>query len=107
MDTFSFIISVMLVVFIATDLLAAALLFRGAARSSYSIIALNERALVATLQATSGLLLGILGANRIFEWHLPVEVVLVMLSVAVLLQALPSIVWLGLYFRHKFNNRGE
>ena len=105
MDTFTFIVSALLVFFVATDLLAAFLLFRGAAKSDYSIIALNERAIVATLQAASGVLLGVLGANRIFGWHIPAELALVLISAAVVLQAMPSVVWLWLYFKHKFGAR--
>lgn len=104
MDAFTYFISALLIAFVSTDISAAWLLLRGAAKASYSLVALNERATVAALQATSGALLGLLGANRILEWHMHEAPVLIMLSLAMLLQAMPSIIWLSLYFKHKFGN---
>ena len=104
MDAFTYIISALLVFFVITDITAAWLLFRGATKASYSLIALNERAVVASLQATSGIILGILGANRILNWSLSEPFVLISLSVAMLLQAMPSLIWLILYFKKKFGD---
>ena len=102
MDTFYAIISALLIFFVITDVSAAYLLLRGAVDTHYSLVALNERAVVATLQASSAAILGLLGANRLFGWHWTPEIALVMLVAALLLQAIPSIVWLLLYFKHKF-----
>lgn len=102
MDMFQSIVSLLLTVFVITDISAAYLLTHTAARSNYSLTALNERAFVSVVQAISGSMLGLLGANRIIGLHFPTEVVLVVLSTAVLLQASPAVAWLWLYFRHKF-----
>lgn len=107
MDTFSLIISAILMLVVLVDVSVAFLLARGAVRSNYSILALNERAFVALSQATSGFMLGILGANRIFGWHLPNDVVLVILSFALIIQATPGFVWLALYLGHKFKTNGN
>lgn len=103
MDEFRYFISILLIFFVFTDIAAAVLLFTKAVQSHYSLIALNERAGVAVLQAISASLLGVLGANRIFDWHLSEEVVLITISTALILQAIPSIMWLALYLGHKFD----
>lgn len=105
MDTFTFVVSILITLFVISDVAAAYLLLTTAAKSAYSLVALNERAFVATVQATSGTLLGILGANRIFDWHMHEVPVLLILSAAILLQAMPSLVWLWLFFRNKFGSR--
>lgn len=102
METFELIISAILMLVVGVDLSVAYLLARGAVRSNYSILALNERAFVALSQATSGLLLAFLGANRIFGWHIDNALALVVLSLALLVQATPGFVWLTLYLSHKF-----
>ena len=102
MENFQLVISLILMLVVVVDVLVAFLLARGAVRSNYSILALNERAFVALSQALSGSMLGILGANRIFGWHLDNAIVLVVLSLALLIQATPGFVWLGLYLSHKF-----
>jgi hypothetical protein len=106
MDLFETVISILLMAFIITDISAAYLLVRGAARSSYSILALNERAFVASVQGVSATMLGMLGANRIFGWHWSSEFALFVLSVAILIQASPSIIWLWLYLTNRFNSDG-
>jgi hypothetical protein len=107
MDLFEQIISLILIGVVATDLAAAFLLLRGAARSDYSIVALNERAFVALTQAVSGVILALLGVNRLLGWHWSTEVALVMLSVALVTQALPGFVWVSLYLFGKFGPRGQ
>lgn len=104
MDTFTTVVSFLLTIFVTTDLAAAYLLLRTSASADYQLIALNERAFVASVQAVSGSLLGILGANRIIPLHFGGDWVLVILSTAVLLQAVPAIIWLSLYFLHRFGN---
>lgn len=107
MDTLSLIVSILLVVFLITDIAAAYLLTKTSAKVHYSLIALNERAFVATVQAISASGLALLGMNRIFNWHIGEPLVLIILSASLLLQATPSIVWLFLYFRNKFNASGH
>ena len=102
MENFEFAISLILMLVVTVDVAVAYLLARGAVKSNYSILALNERAFVALSQATSGIMLGVLGANRIFSLNLPNEVVLVVLSLALIIQATPGFVWLTLYLTHKF-----
>lgn len=106
MDTFEQIISLILIGVVVTDLSAAWLLLRGAVRSDYSIIALNERAFVAVTQGVSGIVLASLGVNRLLNYHWPVELVLVLLSFALVLQALPGFVWVVLYLFGKFAPSG-
>lgn len=107
MDTFTFVVSVLLTFFVITDIAAAFLLFTKAVQSHYSLIALNERAGVAIIQAVSASFLGILGANRILDWHLSEPLVLVLLSTALIIQAMPSVIWLFLYFGHRFDMRED
>lgn len=107
MDTFRLIVSILLLFFFITDVAAAYLLTKTTARANYSLVALNERAFVATIQSASAFLLAALGANRIFGWNFSDEVALIAISAALLLQAVPSIVWLYLFLRHKFDRAGR
>ncbi len=107
MDTFEQIVSLILVGVVATDLAAAFLLLRGAVRSDYSIVALNERAFVALSQAISGVTLAALGVNRLLGFHWSVELVLVLLSTALIIQALPGFIWVMLYLFGKFGPSGQ
>ena len=106
MDFFEHVVSLILIGVVVTDLAAAFLLLRGAVRSDYSIVALNERAFVALTQAISGITLASLGVNRLLGLHWDVAVVLAMLSFALIIQALPGFIWVMLYLLGKFGPSG-
>lgn len=106
METITIFISLFLMIVVIFDLTASFLLIKGATETDYSITALNERAFVAANQGAAALLLAILGANRIFDWHLPEVVVLLILSAALMIGSLPSMVWLFLYFTGRFRGKG-
>lgn len=107
MEEIRTIVSIILMLVVTVDLTVAYLLIRGAVRSNYSILALNERAFVALSQAASGIMLGILGANRIFGWQFNDLTVLVILSIALIIQATPGFVWLALFLSHKFRSNDD
>lgn len=87
--------------------IAAFVLGRLTKKSNYEIVPLNERALIAFLYAIKGTILGLLGANRVFNWGWPNEHVVIWLGIGLAIGAVPSIVWVFLYFTGRFGIRGE
>lgn len=88
-----------LVIVPAIPALAAWILVRHLRSDSPS---LAERALVAIRDWLVASLVAIVALNRIFEWHLPSLVVVLLLGGGMLLVSLPSAWWLYMYQRGAF-----
>lgn len=106
-DLFLTIVSVWLMGAFLVHVTAAYMLTKAATGSQYRINALNERAVVATKDAGTGFLLAVLGANRIFDWHLNESVVLSLLSLALMIGVIPSALWIYMFLTNRFGYHGE
>ncbi len=88
-EIISFIVSVFLIVQFFVDLTALGII-NSFYRKYKTITALRERFVVASALTLSSLLLAFLGFNRVFDWHWSSLFVLVVLSLALLIQWHPK-----------------
>lgn len=101
-EAFTFIVSLLLIMFVVIDLAVAYLLTKSKRASRGIYPALNERTLIAQTSLLSGVLLATLGVNRIMELGFTSPMVLVILSIALVIKSTPSIIWLFYLTRGKF-----
>ena len=107
MDTFSFIVSVLLIIFLVFHVWATALIGAEAKRSRWKYPALNERFFTGVVQTISAFGLAVLGANRILDWHMAEPLVLLILSGSLLIKVAPSLLWVFLYYTDGFTDEGH
>lgn len=93
MGAFEVVISAILIFFMISNVWITRIIRGFAVDSDWRYPALNERYYSSTLKTFGNVLLGVLGMNRIFDWHMPPEAALVVLSVAILLHSLPPYIW--------------
>jgi hypothetical protein len=103
MDTFLVLVSAILVGFTFANFFASVILIGFARKAKWKLPALNERAITTGIKTVGTFLLGVLGANRIFDWHMSEPLVLSLLSVAVILHSLPPVIWLWYYKTGRFS----
>ena len=94
------VISAVLIVLAAIDVIATITLVRAAVRTREN--SLTERAMVSVLLTAFAVSVALLAVNRLGQWHLPTEVATVILVGGLLLISVPQIVWLVAYRRQGF-----
>lgn len=103
METFTFIVSVILIILLVVDWTATTILFRASRKAKIDNIALRERAKMAGTLAIASTINAIFAINRLLELEITTPIILIALSMSLILGSVPNMYWLSLYLRNRLH----
>jgi len=101
LDTFTIVVSLILLTFPFFDWTAVHILNKASSQASHSNIALKERARISIILALATSINSIFALAALTSIRLGPQIFIPLLAVSFILVGLPNLYWLSLYYRNK------